>query len=174
MRSVPGSIATSAAQWTEVIRLDEEPVLKTGGDEESFVSSSPAPSGRRPDWWLPLRKKGSSSNRKMLASHARDPGAIPGGSTQHQDSPVAQRQRQLPYKETIGGSSPPGITEGNPLNTQRELKRQPIVLAEQSGVLATLSRWRSWVRIPSGTLSAHGRTHSARYANGKATKLKPS
>ncbi len=26
------------------------------------------------------------------------------------------------------------------------------VLAEQPGVLATLSRWRSWVQIPSGTL----------------------
>ena len=26
------------------------------------------------------------------------------------------------------------------------------VLVEQSGVLATLSRWRSWVQIPSGTL----------------------
>ena len=29
------------------------------------------------------------------------------------------------------------------------------VLVEQSGVLATLSRWRSWVQIPSGTLR-HG------------------
>src|ERR1043165_8648336 len=28
-----------------------------------------------------------------------------------------------------------------------------LVLAEQSGVLATLSRWRSWVQIPSGTLA---------------------
>src|SRR5438105_11886146 len=27
------------------------------------------------------------------------------------------------------------------------------VLVEQSGVLATLSRWRSWVQIPSGTLA---------------------
>src|SRR5262245_39588686 len=26
------------------------------------------------------------------------------------------------------------------------------VLVEQPGVLATLSRWRSWVQIPSGTL----------------------
>jgi hypothetical protein len=34
------------------------------------------------------------------------------------------------------------------------------VLAEQPGVLASLSRWRSWVQIPSRTLF-----HSARYAN---------
>src|SRR5437868_9296299 len=27
------------------------------------------------------------------------------------------------------------------------------VLVEQPGVLATLSRWRSWVQIPSGTLA---------------------
>ena len=34
------------------------------------------------------------------------------------------------------------------------------VLVEQPGVLATLSRWRSWVQIPSGTLD-----NMARYAN---------
>ena len=42
------------------------------------------------------------------------------------------------------------------------------VLAEQPGVLATLSRWRSGVRIPSGTLARHGTQF------GKAAKLKPS
>src|SRR5437763_10374956 len=41
------------------------------------------------------------------------------------------------------------------------------VLAEQSGVLAILSRWRSGVQIPSGTLTRHGTQ------TGKATKLKP-
>jgi hypothetical protein len=31
-----------------------------------------------------------------------------------------------------------------------------LVLVEQPGVLATLSRWRSWVQIPSGTLAGIG------------------
>ena len=42
------------------------------------------------------------------------------------------------------------------------------VLVEQPGVLATLSRWRPWVQIPSGTLQRHGTQ------TGKATKFKPS
>ena len=42
------------------------------------------------------------------------------------------------------------------------------VLVEQLGVLATLSRWRPWVQIPSGTLTWHGTQ------TGKAAKLKPS
>ena len=46
------------------------------------------------------------------------------------------------------------------------------VLAEQPGVLATLSRWRSGVRIPSGTL-IFGR-HGAVRKLEKAAKLKPS
>ena len=46
-----------------------------------------------------------------------------------------------------------------------------IVLVEQPGVLATLSRWRSWVQIPSGTfdvsplLLGEGKGEGARYAN---------
>jgi hypothetical protein len=43
---------------------------------------------------------------------------------------------------TIDGSSPSGINEF--------VNRY--ALAEQSGVLATLSRWRSWVQIPSRAL----------------------
>ena len=35
----------------------------------------------------------------------------------------------------------------------RQRLRKDDVLAEQLGVLATLSRWRSWVQIPSGTLT---------------------
>src|SRR6202035_237682 len=45
------------------------------------------------------------------------------------------------------------------------------VLVEQSGVLATLSRWRSWVQIPSGTLGGATRWHGTQ--TGKAAKLKP-
>lgn len=44
------------------------------------------------------------------------------------------------------------------------------VLAEQPGVLATLSRWRSGVRIPSGTLEKNGAVRKPE----KAAKLKPS
>lgn len=42
-----------------------------------------------------------------------------------------------------------------------------VVSVEQPGVLACLSRRRSWVQIPSGTLSWHGTQI------GKASKLKP-
>ena len=41
--------------------------------------------------------------------------------------------------------------------------RSIYALAEQPGVLATLSRWRSWVQIPSGALSECEIV--ARYAN---------
>lgn len=63
------------AVTTEVNRLDEEPVLKTGNGRKSVVGSSPA----------------ASAPRCSIG-------------------PVAWRRRQLPYKETIGGSSPPGTT----------------------------------------------------------------
>jgi hypothetical protein len=68
---------------TEVNRPDEEPVLKTGAG-----SRSRPPSGRCP---------------------VRVPRLPP---FEEQDGPVAQRRRQLPYKETIGGSSPPRTTFG--------------------------------------------------------------
>ena len=45
----------------------------------------------------------------------------------------------------------------------------PDVLVEQSGVLATLSRWRSWVQIPSGTLERLKGRHGTQ--TGKAAKL---
>ena len=158
---------------------------------------------------------GSSSNRKMLASHARDRGASPRESTSQQQSPVAQRRRLLPYKETIGGSSPSRTTEASrrldtPIGRATRLKpeclrvrillwaltnktwlgrqladhfglepemlrvRIPPELLEintsswSSGVLACLSRRRSWVQIPSRTLTRHGTQ------TGKAAKLKPS
>lgn len=49
------------------------------------------------------------------------------------------------------------------------------VLVEQPGVLATLSRWRSWVRIPSGALELCGCGDLGRHGTqtGKAAKLKP-
>jgi hypothetical protein len=42
------------------------------------------------------------------------------------------------------------------------------VLAEQPGVLASLSRWRSWVQIPSGTLFRLGTTRYANWQSGEA------
>lgn len=55
------------------------------------------------------------------------------------------------------------------------------VLVEQSGVLATLSRWRSGVQIPSGTLAVNTRWPPSNGAvqrrgtqTGIAAKLKPS
>ena len=41
-----------------------------------------------------------------------------------------------------------GLVSDHPQSGDRWLQ---IVLAEQHGVLATLSRWRSWVQIPSRT-----------------------
>jgi hypothetical protein len=48
------------------------------------------------------------------------------------------------------------------------------VLAEQPGVLAWLSTRRSWVRIPSRTLSETGTRSRHGTQTGKAAKLKPS
>ena len=64
------------------------------------------------------------------------------------------------------------------------------VLVEQPGVLATLSRWRSGVQIPSGTLGRDERVETrarggdiwllslvsslSSFGAGKAAKLKPS
>ena len=54
----------------EVIRPDEEPVLKTGGGVQPLVGSS-----------LTASASASWSNRTTLAPQARNPGAIPGDST---------------------------------------------------------------------------------------------
>jgi hypothetical protein len=88
--------------------------------------------------------------------------------------PVAQRQEQLPYKQTVGGSSPPGTTgerekdEGGRGKAEEytvllfHLPPSPFHLSSalvvQPGVDACLSRRRSWVQIPSRALTA-------RYAN---------
>lgn len=66
----------SRTQNVEVIRPDEEPVLKTGAGSRSLRVRVPR---------------------------------LPPFEAQH--GPVAQRRGQLPYKETIGGSSPPRITD---------------------------------------------------------------
>ncbi len=61
-----------------------------------------------------------------------------GTGTQRVGSSVAER---LPVKERVVGS--------NPTLPSSDVR---IVLVEQSGVLATLSRWRPRVQIPPGTL----------------------
>ena len=43
------------------------------------------------------------------------------------DGPVAQRQGQLPYKETISGSSPLGTTEGSVVRVQGSGLRFPLL-----------------------------------------------
>ena len=45
------------------------------------------------------------------------------------------------------------------------------VLVEQPGVLATLSRWRSWVRIPSGTLDGTVRKPEKRPSSNLGDRL---
>ena len=59
------------------------------------------------------------------------------GPLQCTNGPVAQRRGQLPYKETIGGSSPPRTTR-----LGRQLADHPDL---ESGML--------WVRLPPGPLS---------------------
>ena len=45
------------------------------------------------------------------------------------------------------------------------------VLVEQPGVLATLSRWRSWVQIPSGTLDGTVRKPAKRPSSNLGDRL---
>ncbi len=93
-----GSIPASAASQMEVIRPDEEPVLKTGGGQQPLVGSSPTASA-----------SGSWSNRTTLAPQARNPGASPGDSTR-------MAQPRGPTATTLGphpgndGSTPSGAT----------------------------------------------------------------
>jgi hypothetical protein len=51
--------------------------------------------------------------------------------------------------------------------TSLKIRISANALVEQPGVLATLSRWRPWVQIPSGALKTRDGTEiqTARYAN---------
>ena len=80
---------------TEVIRLDEELVLKTS-DGQTFVGSSPTASADVNDGW----SESSPVN-----------------------SPVAQLVRQLFYKQTIGGSSPSRTTSAQGRHAQVRHRR---------------------------------------------------
>ena len=71
-------------------------------------------------------------------------------NVKRKNSPVVQRLRLLAYTQATMVQVHPGLLITQVIH----------VLAEQPGVLASLSRWRSWVQIPSRTLF-----HSARYAN---------
>jgi hypothetical protein len=182
----------------EVIRPDEEPVLKTGVGAQSLVSSSLTASALF---------AGLSSNRKTPASDVGNSGAIPDEST----ILVPWSNGTTPGPHPGNDGSTPSGTTGPGTPTAERLGLNPrdcrfdscsghhrirlgrqladhldsdsgmlwfksrlsysfqfhYVLAEQPGVLATLSRWRSWVQIPSGTPSRRG-TQA-----GKAAKLKP-
>ena len=125
---------------TEVIRPDEEPVLKTGGGI-AVVGSSPTASaeihmcvpgvigsmtgsnlvgqGSSP-WGRALKVDGGGEPSAQYRAHRPTGGRrrrmpeisvqVRVGPLQCTNSPVAQWRRQLPYKETIGGSSPPRTT----------------------------------------------------------------
>ena len=71
----------------------------------------------------------------------------------HFFSPVAQRRRQLPYKETIGGSSPPRATR----------------LGRQSADHLGLEPRMLWVRVPPEPLS---RAESRRAVAGRRWSLR--
>lgn len=83
-----------------------------------------------------------------------------GACFQNNNSPVAQRQRQLSYKESIGGSSPSRTTllgqRGCVSSWSRHHFISRVIALQKfswsSGVLACLSRRRSPVQIRSGTL----------------------
>ena len=80
-RGLNVEVHEQASELREVIRLDEEPVSKTGGGFGPLASSSLAASASL--------RSGSWSNRKILAPHARDSGAIPDESTSRIRGPVA-------------------------------------------------------------------------------------
>ena len=134
--SIPAS-ATFGTRRTEAIRLDEGPVLKTGGGEEPLVSSSLTASALRTEITEVIRigeepawKAGGGSDAACgFESHGfrseRYWGHGPTGRHWFRNpeirvrlsvtpldmhGPVAQRQRRHPYKVIIGGSSPPRTT----------------------------------------------------------------
>ena len=77
---------------------------------------------------------GSSSNRKMSASHAEDPGAIPGGST-FTNSPVVQRRRHLSYKQETMVRFHPGLLQRRDAQIRQS--------AERSGLNPDVCRFES-------------------------------
>jgi hypothetical protein len=98
----------------------------------------------------------------MRRSERRDVGSIPTPAARHH-GPVVQRQRLLSYKQETMVQLHPGLLakgEGGVWKGEYMLSFHtppsafPLihVLVEQPGVLACLSRRRSWVQIPSGTL----------------------
>jgi hypothetical protein len=166
----------------EVIRPDEEPVLKTGGGHAPLVGSSPTASAdgpvvQRHDFWLTSRQRRFDSFRDYLRPStptAERVGLNPNvcrfdSCLGHCGGSATWLGRQL--ADHLGLE--PGMTNatmlrtvpvGAPVRIPPELLNI-YVLVEQPGVLATLSRWRSRVQIPPGTLFV---MNAARYANGKS------
>ncbi len=127
--SVPGGrwFDSNPRNFTEVIRPDEEPVSKTGAGYTVASSSLAASAPRRIVPW-------SSGN----------------------DSCPTPRQRRF---NSVRDYFCPATPIGRAARLKPECLQVRLllwaqvtyVLAEQSGVLATLSRWRSSVQIRSGT-----------------------
>jgi hypothetical protein len=112
---------------------------------------------------LPLKIVRPWCNGSMTGSNPVGQGSNPWGralrrpACRRTDGPVAQRRGQLPYKETIGGSSPPRTTWRG-----RQLADH---LGLEPGMSTNASR-RCPVRLPPGplqTIRPRGAARSARH-----------
>jgi hypothetical protein len=158
---------------TEVIRPDEEPALKTGGGlglpvSSSLTASADGPVVQRYDVWLTSRKRWFDSFRDYSPEYANGRAVrLKPECLQVRLLPWALRLNSGMARLAIGRPPwlehrPEGLVAGMlSVRVPPELLRI-YVLVEQPGVLATLSRWRSWVQIPPGTLFV---MKMARYAN---------
>ena len=146
-----GSIPASAASPAEVIRPDEEPVLKTGGGQQPLVGSSPTasalwghgPTGRR---WLRKPEIPVRVPVTPLESH----------------SPVVQRQRRLVHIQETMVRLHPGLLDGpgTPIGRAAWLKPRRLRVrlrpwarpGRQTADHLGLEPGMLWVRVPPGPL----------------------
>ena len=101
-----GSIPASAASQMEVIRPDEEPVLKTGGGQQPLVGSSPTASA--------LRGHGPIGRRWLRKPEIRVRVPV---TPLEWHSPVVQRQRHLVHIQETMVRLHPGLLDcpGTPI-----------------------------------------------------------
>ncbi len=141
------AIHHSAFFFTEAIRPDEEPVLKTGGGAMPLVSSSLTASASTFVSRIssfPPRSRGPTAT--TLGPHPGNDGSTPSGTTGRNDEVGMMNDECQTFNSSF-------ITHHSSFCS---------VLVEQPGVLACLSRRRSRVQIPPGTLGGLSQFSSQR------------
>ena len=149
---------------TEVIRLDEDPVLKTGGDKVACGFESHG-FRLRTFWifdWRFLIERGRPGLCMQSAITDQKSAMTSGLMVQQEDACVASKRSGCDSRwvhcvsEQIDRSRGPAATTPGPHpgndGSSPSGTTATYVLVEQPGVLAALSRRRSRVQIPSGTL----------------------